>query len=82
MDPITAAIVAALGAGAISGLAETSKTALADAYHGLKDLLVKKFGTKSDVVQAIAHLEAKPDSAGRQGTLQEEIRAINAEQDA
>jgi hypothetical protein len=81
MDPITAAIVTALGAGALSGLTETSKTALTDAYQGLKDLLVKKFGASSHVLQAVDHLEANPDSAGRKETLQEEIIAVKAEQD-
>lgn len=81
MDPITTAIVAALSAGAVNGLTEASKTAVIDAYHTLKDLLTKKFGTSSEVVQAIDRLEAKPESAGRQETLQEAMVAVNAEQD-
>ena len=82
MDPITAAIVAALSAGALSGLTETGKTAITDAYQKLKDLLARKFGATSEVVQAVDHLETKPESAGRQGTLQEEIAAIKAEQES
>lgn len=81
MDPITTAIVSALTAGATSGLTETSKTVIADAYQTLKELLVKKFGTKSQVIQAIDHLEAKPISTSRQGGLQEEISTIRADQD-
>ena len=81
MDPITTAIVAALSAGTISGLTETSKTAMTDAYNAFKALLIKKFGAKSEVVQAIDRLEAKPESVGRQETLQEEIVTVNAEQD-
>ena len=81
MDPITTAIVAALAAGAAGGLTETSKTAITDAYHQLKELLSKKFGAKSEVVQAIDQLEAKPESAGRKETLQEEIIAVKAERD-
>ncbi len=81
MDLITTAIVAALSAGAISGLTEVSKTAVTDAYHTLKDLLIKKFGASSEVVRSIDRLEAKPESAGRQETLQEEIVTVNAEQD-
>ena len=38
MDPITAAIVAALSAGALSGLTDAAKTAIADAYNKLKGL--------------------------------------------
>jgi hypothetical protein len=81
MDPITTAIVTALGVGALSGLTETGKTTLTDAYHTLKDLLTRKFGAKSEVVQAINLLETKPDSADRQKILQEEIAAINTGQD-
>lgn len=81
MDPITAAIVTALGAGALSGLTETSKATLTDAYQGLKGLLVKKFGASSHIVQAVDHLEANPDSAGRKETLHEEIIAARAEQE-
>ena len=32
-------------------------------------------------MQAIDHLEAKPESAGHQETLQKEMIAVNAEQD-
>lgn len=81
MDPITTAIVAALSAGAISGLTEASKTSIADAYTRLKTLLSKKFGGDSDVLHAVEQVEAKPDSAGRKATLQEEITTAKAEQD-
>lgn len=65
----------------MSGLTDTSKMAVADAYRTFKSLITRKFGASSEVVQAIDHLEAKPDSAGRQETLEEELIAINAEQD-
>ena len=81
MDPITTAILAALSAGAISGLTEASKTSIADAYARLKTLLSKKFGSGSDVIHAVNEVEAKPDSAGRKATLQEEIAAVKADQD-
>lgn len=81
MDPITAAIVATLSAGAISGLTEVSKTAITDAYSKLKALLAKKFGDQSDVVHAINEVEAKPTSSGRKVALQEEISAVKADQD-
>jgi hypothetical protein len=81
MDPITTAIVAALSAGAASGLNEASKTAIVDIYSQLKDLLAKKFGAKSEIVQAMYQLEAKPESPSRKETLQEEIAAVQAEQD-
>ncbi|MDQ2885971.1 MAG: hypothetical protein M3Y39_07770 [Chloroflexota bacterium] len=81
MDPITTAIVAALSAGAISGLTEMSKTLVTDTYGKLKVLLSKKFGEHSDVLQAIDQLEKEPDAAGRKETLQEEITAVKADQD-
>ena len=81
MDPITAALVAALSAGAISGLTEASKAAITEAYSTLKALLTKKFGGESDVLHAIDQVESKPDSAGRKATLQEEIAATKADQD-
>jgi hypothetical protein len=84
MDPITTAIVAAVSAlstEAIGGLTDTAKTAVNDGYNKLKDLLTKKHGEGSEVVQAIDQLEAKPESQGRKAMLQEEITAIKAEQD-
>lgn len=81
MDPITTAIIAALSAGAISGLTDTSKTAITETYNHLKTLLATKFGKKSEVVQALEHLEAKPDSVNRQGMVQEELASVHAEAD-
>ncbi|SRR6266571_5006690 len=82
MDPITTAIVAALGAGTISGITEASKTAITDGYNKLKDLLTKKLGASSDVVQALDRLEAKPESPDHKHVLEEEIAAVNVEQDS
>ncbi len=82
MDPITAAVVAAISAGAIGGLTEVSKTALADAYGKLKALLVKKFGKESDVVQAVEQVETKPASEARKAALAEEVAAVKADHDA
>ncbi len=82
MELITTAIIAALSAGAAAGLTEASKTAITDVHHQLKDLLVKKFGANSEVVQAVDALEATPNSAGRKETLWKEFIAVNAEQDA
>jgi hypothetical protein len=81
MDPITTAILAALGAGVVSGLTETGKTAVADAYGRLKDVLAKKFGASSEVMKAVNQLESKPTSGGRKETLIEEVAAVQAEQD-
>jgi hypothetical protein len=74
MDPITAAIVGALanlGAGVVK-----------DAYDALKAAIAHKCGVDSDVVEAVENLEKKPESAGRQATLQEEIVATKLDKDA
>jgi len=82
MDPITTAIVAALAVGATSGVTEAGKQAIVDAYNRLKSLLQKKFGSESEVIKAVEGLEKKPDSPSRQGTLNEEVVAIYADQDS
>ena len=74
MDIITTAIIAALAA--------LSKDAINDSYNALKSALKKKFGSDSDVVDAVERLEKKPDSKGRQATLQEEIEIAKVIHDA
>ena len=65
MDAITAAIVVAL--------ANLSKDVIKDSYNALKSAISQKFGSKSDVVDAIDRLEKKPDSEGRKATVSEEV---------
>ena len=74
MDIITTAIIAAL-----AGL---SKDAVNDSYKALKSALKKKFGSDSDVVDAVEGLEKKPDSKGRRATLQEEIENSKVNEDS
>jgi hypothetical protein len=78
---VTNAIVAALSAGAVAGAKDTAKSAIADAYEGLKSLVKKKFGHDSDAADANDNLEAKPDSDGRKKTLAEELEAVNSASD-
>jgi hypothetical protein len=80
-DIVANAIVAALSAGAVAGTTDTAKSAIADAYEGLKSLIKKKFGQDSDSADAIDNLEAKPDSDGRKKTLAEELEAVNPASD-
>jgi hypothetical protein len=80
-DIVANAIVAALSAGAVAGTTDTAKSAIADAYEGLKSLIKKKFGHDSDSADAIDNLEAKPDSDGRKKTLAEELEAVNPASD-
>ena len=65
MEPITTALVAALG--------KLAEPAVKDAYAGLKALIVKKLGATHPVVEAVGSLEQKPDSNGRRETLGEEL---------
>src|SRR5260370_40159945 len=81
MDLITIASVAALTAGVTSGLTEVAKTMITDAYQGLKNVITKKIGDKSHVITSIEGLEAKPQSVGRQQTLNEEIVDAHLTQD-
>jgi hypothetical protein len=76
MDPITAALVAALAAGAT----QLGKSAVVDSYNGVKTLIKKKFA-KTDLPAAIESLEKKPESKSRQGMVQEEVESINADKD-
>ena len=73
MEPITAAIVAVL--------TSLAKPAAQDAYDALKKIIVRKFGSKPEVIEAVEQLEKKPDSPGRRETLQEEIVSSGAAQD-
>ena len=73
MDPITTAIVTATAA--------VGSSAIKDTYSALKALLKKKFGEKSDLVEAVNKLEAKPQSNGRKTIVQEEVETAKANDD-
>ncbi len=77
MDPITAAIVAAIS----SGMAEVGKESVLDAYKALKTLLSRKFGSHSQVIKAVEDLEHNPASQARTAVLQEEVAKAKADQD-
>jgi len=81
MDPITAAIVAGIAAGAASGTTETAKQAIVDGYNGLKGLIRRKFGEDSKIVQAVAELESEPDFKPNQEALAGRVAQVKAEQD-
>jgi Het-E N-terminal domain len=81
MEPVTTAILAAIAAGATAGLTDTAKTAIGDAYAGLKALLKQKFGGDSKMVEAVEKLEKDRDSAGWKETVGKEAAKAGANQD-
>ena len=70
MDVITTAIIAALAA--------LSKDAIKDSYNALKSALKKKFGSDSDVVDAVNKLEKTPDREDRKATVKAEVEIAKA----
>ena len=81
MDPITTAIIAAVTAGTVTGVTKAGEQFITDAYAKLKELLGKKFGSKSKVLKAVKELEANPKSEARKEVLREEVAAAKAAQD-
>jgi tetratricopeptide (TPR) repeat protein len=82
VDLITKSIVTVLNAGVIGDTAESNQNlAAVKAYKTLKQVLSRKFGASSDLLDAIERLEKKPVSAGRQEVLMEEIAAVKADRD-
>ena len=65
----------------LAALGQLAEPAVKDAYEAVKALIVRKFGKASDVVKAVEAVEAKPDSAGRQTTLTEEMASSGAARD-
>ena len=81
MDPITV-IVSAVVAGVAASAKGLGAQAVKDGYAGLKALIVRKFGQKADVGDALEGVEKKPDSEARQAVLKEELETAGAGQDA
>lgn len=73
MDPITLAIVSALG--------KLGENVIKDAYDALKAAIAQKCGVDADLTKAVEEVEKKPTSTGRKETLKEEITAAKADQD-
>ena len=81
MDPITTAVIAALSAGVLGAVTDTSKQIIVDAYNSLKSLIKQKFGDQDKVIRAIDDLEEDKDSKGQQQVLQERIAKAKADHD-
>jgi disulfide oxidoreductase YuzD len=74
MEPVTTAIVTAV-------TSTLSKEAFQDIYNTLKAALKKKFGEKSDLVEAVDKLESQPNREDRKATVQEEVKLAEANDD-
>ncbi len=77
MEPVTFTAIAAF-------LAYTSATtvvdrATADAYEHLKGKLRDRFGDQSEITDAVARLEGKPESSGRKDVVREEVEQARAD---
>jgi len=74
MDPITAAVLAALHA--------LASDVIKDAYQGLKSVIRRKWGATSSVARSVDDLEANPKSKRRAVVLAENVAATNLTADA
>jgi hypothetical protein len=77
MDPISV-IISSLVAGVSAAMGDTAKKAVADAYQGLKALILRKYAGANLSVQQI---EAKPASQQAQGSLREDLERDGAATD-
>jgi hypothetical protein len=82
MDPVSLALITALGAGVTGSVTTATQATLVASYKTLKDCLLIKIGsTHPEVVHALAKLEATPTSQARQAVLVEEVTAAQVPQD-
>lgn len=72
MEPIIATAI-------VAALADLSKDVIKDSYSALKSALQRKFGDKSELVDAVNKLEKRPDSEARRAFVSEEIENSEAE---
>jgi len=77
MDPITAAITAAL----MPTLTDVAKSGIKDAYEGLKAVIRRKWGESAPISKAIAAVEEDPDSKAQAAVLEEKVVAVKAADD-
>ena len=75
MEPITAAILAALSSDLV-------KTGLSDAYEGLKAVIRRKWGESAPINKAITAVEGDPKSKAQAAVLEEKVAAAKAADDS
>ena len=78
MDPLSA-LLAAIVAGAIEAAKPTAAQLVKDTYNGLKGLIARKLGKAATQISSV---EEKPESAGRQQVLKEELEEASVDKDA
>jgi hypothetical protein len=78
MDPITL-IVAALAAGAASGMGDAASQAIKDAYAGLKGLIRRRFEGNAKAEETLADHEAHPEVYEKPLAMQ--LQAAGAQDD-
>lgn len=78
MDPsvVAAAVAAAVSTGALTGLTDSAKQAVADAYTTLKGVLTRKYSTVD-----VTMVEARPESLARQDVLVAELVEAGVDSD-
>jgi hypothetical protein len=81
VDPVTAAIVAAVATGLTSGVKKIGENVVTDAYNALKSALQRKFGSDKKLVKAIKAVEEKPDSEAKQRALEARMVKHHVEYD-
>lgn len=72
----TTLLVTALVVGAINATKDVTEQAIKDGYAGLKHLIQTRYTTVP-----VEQLEKNPESTGRQAVIEEELTAVNADQD-
>ena len=78
VDPVTI-IVAALVAGAATGVTDTASQALKDGYAGLKKLLTGKFAGNSKALETLTEHESDPETYEK--PLAKQLQQTGADRD-
>lgn len=78
MDPVTL-VLAALAAGALTGAGAAASEAVTDAYHGLRDLVLKRLQTRAAGPVALEQYSERPDLWRE--PLRAELEAVQVDKD-
>ncbi len=82
MDPVSLALITAIGAGVTSSVTDATKASLVAGYTALKKRVLEKISSlHPKIPQALAELEAAPASQARQAVLVEEVAAAQLSHD-